>query len=83
MVGQKTNQSNEIRSHREKYANTIQLKQGWYDYTYQVDSNIPWQIDRNFFETENQYEFFVYFRPLGALGDKLVGYQLINYNARR
>ncbi len=66
-----------------KYTNTIQLKQGWYDYQYITESCKPWEIEKSFFETENQYEIFVYYTAIGTRGDQLVGYQRINYNARR
>ncbi len=66
-----------------KYTNTIKLKQGWYDYTYALGIENTSLIDKSFFETENQYEVFVYFRAMGARGDKLVGYQRVNYNSRR
>jgi len=66
-----------------KYTNTVQLKQGWYDYTYVTNSRTPWEIEKSFFETENQYEIFVYYTAMGARGDQLVGYQKINYNVRR
>ena len=66
-----------------KYTNTILLKQGWYNYAYLVGSGTPSEIEKSFFETENEYEIFVYYTAMGARGDKLVGYQKIRYNARR
>ncbi len=66
------------------YQATLLLKQGWYDYTYWVDDPLdPHQIDRSFFDAENQYEVFVYFRGIGSRGDELVGYTRLNYNQRR
>ena len=65
------------------YHTTQLLKQGWYNYTYIVDSRNPQLIEGSFFETENLYEIFVYFRPMGARGDKLVGYRKIDYNSGR
>ena len=64
------------------YSNQL-LKQGWYNYVYSVSSNDPYRIEQSFFDTENLYEILVYFKPLGARGDQLVGYARINYNARR
>ncbi len=64
------------------YSNQL-LKQGWYNYLYTVSSEDSDQIEQSFFETENLYEILVYFRPMGARGDQLVGYSRINYNARR
>lgn len=64
------------------YSNQL-LKQGWYNYLYTVNSNDPFQIEQSFFETENTYEILIYFKPMGARGDQLVGYSRINYNSRR
>jgi hypothetical protein len=66
------------------YTVTILLKQGWYDYTYWVDDPLdPFQMDRTFHNTENMYEVFVYFRPMGGRGDQLAGYYKFNYNRLR
>lgn len=67
----------------ERYYSRQLLKQGWYNYSYWVDSNTPDAIDKSFFETENLYEVFVYYRPMGARGDQLIGYSRISYNTRR
>ncbi|MCR9084057.1 MAG: DUF5103 domain-containing protein, partial [Cyclobacteriaceae bacterium] len=62
------------------------LKQGWYDYQYaylrdqQFDSE---EFEGSFFETENEYEVFVYFRALGSRYDQLVGYVYLHPNRRR
>ncbi len=66
-----------------QYYTTQLLKQGWYDYTYLLDSQKPETINNSFFETENLYEIFVFYRPMGARGDQLVGYSRINFNSRR
>jgi hypothetical protein len=59
------------------------LKQGVYDYVYiWVDKNtgrpddIP--IEGSHFETENDYQLLVYYRPVTARWDELVGYRLLN-----
>lgn len=67
----------------ERYFSRQLLKQGWYNYGYWIDSHTPDAIDKSFFETENLYEIFVYFRPMGARGDQLIGYSRISYNSRR
>ncbi len=62
------------------------LKQGWYNYIYYLDNasnNDPYRYDGSYFETENLYEFFVYFRGIGSRGDLLVGYLRINPNNLR
>jgi hypothetical protein len=66
------------------YKHEILLKQGWYDYMYwSADPLDEQEIERNFFETENLYEVFVYFRAMGSRGDELIGYGRVNYNDRR
>lgn len=67
----------------ERFYSRQLLKQGWYNYSYWVDSKTPDMIDKSFFETENLYEVFVYFRPMGGRGDQLIGYSRISYNSRR
>ncbi|MBE9665304.1 type IX secretion system plug protein [Mucilaginibacter boryungensis] len=58
------------------------LKQGVYDYAYVwVDTvNNPdyTLLEGNHFETENDYQLLVYYRPVGARWDELVGYRLLN-----
>lgn len=66
------------------YKHVLLLKQGWYNYMYWSDDPLDEQeIERNFFETENLYEIFVYFRGMGSRGDELIGYGRVNYNNRR
>lgn len=66
------------------YTHQILLKQGWYNYMYwSADPLDEQEIERNFFETENLYEVFVYFRAMGSRGDELIGYGRVNYNNRR
>ncbi len=68
----------------EVYETNILLKQGWYDYSYwSADPTAPNEFEQSFFETENLYEVFVYFKPIGGRGDILVGYSRIDYNRRR
>ena len=67
------------------YRGSLLLKQGWYNYIYYVPESAanPYLLEGSFFETENTYEFFVYFRPRGTRADQLVGYYQLNYNNRR
>tara|TARA_R100000005_G_scaffold95135_2_gene75523 strand:+ start:7328 stop:8647 length:1320 start_codon:yes stop_codon:yes gene_type:complete len=69
---------------REVYETDYLLKQGWYDYSYwSADPMAPNEFEQSFFETENLYEIYVYFKPIGGRGDILVGYSRIDYNRRR
>ncbi|GEO06926.1 hypothetical protein AAE02nite_45900 [Adhaeribacter aerolatus] len=69
-----------------RYTGRALLKQGYYNYDYAVQtSGIP---DERYYEgsfnlTENQYDIIVYYRPPGARTDLIIGYQPVNYNARR
>lgn len=65
------------------YEATVLLKQGWYNYTYVTEEENQYSIDGNYFDTENLYEVFVYFRPMGGRGDLLVAYSSNAYNSRR
>lgn len=64
------------------------LKQGVYDYEYvwvdkttnKADDTI---IEGSHFETENDYQLLVYYRPVGARWDELIGYRLLNTVNRR
>ncbi|MDB4921137.1 DUF5103 domain-containing protein [Mucilaginibacter sp.] len=65
-----------------KYFNSLFLKQGVYDYTYvwvdkagKPDLNA---LEGSYFETENDYQLLVYYRPSGARWEELVGYKLLN-----
>ena len=68
---------------RGAYESQQLIKQGWYDYTYQTGDSEVNPLENSFYETENMYEVFVYYRPMGARGDELVGYQKVNFNLRR
>jgi hypothetical protein len=58
------------------------LKQGVYDYEYiWVDKagkadDVP--LEGSYFETENEYQVLVYYRPPSARWDELVGYRLLS-----
>jgi hypothetical protein len=65
-----------------KYFNSLLLKQGVYDYSYvwvdragKPDINA---LEGSYFETENDYQLLVYYRPSGSRWEELVGYKLLN-----
>jgi hypothetical protein len=68
--------SNRMQYNKNKgmYELELLLKQAWYNYIYWVDSSNPYHFEGIRFETENEYEILVYFRPQGGRGDLLVGY---------
>jgi hypothetical protein len=66
----------------------ILLKQGVYDYAYVwVDSATQkpdyTALEGTHFETENDYQILVYYRPVGGRWDELVGYRLLNNGGNR
>lgn len=61
------------------YSAQIKLKMGYYDYMIQyvpsVQNDYPeWVYEGSFFETQNEYEIIVYFRPIGGRYDRIVAY---------
>ena len=69
----KYNNSHEI------YETSILLKQGYFDYKYIVVDNktgefLPDEISGSFYQTENSYTVFVYFRSVDSRYDRVVGF---------
>ncbi len=59
------------------------LKQGVYDYKYvwfdsQSKKTDYTALEGNYYETENDYQLLVYYRPFGARWEEIAGYSLIN-----
>jgi hypothetical protein len=63
------------------YETSIVLKQGWYDYTYYVESStLPaTQFEGSHYQTENFYDILVYYKSLNPMADLLVGYFVVPY----
>ena len=72
---------------------TALVKQGGYDFQYwfvpkesKVESQkskaktTTQRVDGSYWQTENEYAIYVYWRPFGARYDRLVGVQIINSN---
>lgn len=66
----------------QKSTKSLFLKQGVYDYAYVWVNNAGQEddivLEGSHFETENDYEVLVYYRPTGARWDELAGYQVLN-----
>lgn len=63
-----------------EYRLSLLLKQGLYNYLYLTKSGNNYstaKIEGNYYETENEYQVFVYYRPPGQRYDSLVGVQNI------
>ncbi len=65
-----------------KFAARLFLKQGVYDYTYvwvdKAGKADDTALEGSHYETENDYQFLVYYRPPGARWEELIGYKLLN-----
>lgn len=64
------------------YETVLPLKQGYYSYQYLLVTpdgrTQPVPTEGNFFQTENQYQALIYFRPPGGRTDQLVAYTQFN-----
>ncbi|WP_321345733.1 DUF5103 domain-containing protein [uncultured Draconibacterium sp.] len=79
------NESNEMTYNfdRGEYELTLLLKQGYYNYIYvyvpkgskEADHT---NIEGSFWETNNDYQIFVYYRDLAGRYDRLVGFRQLN-----
>ena len=81
----KLNAENQMHYNEDKkqYEASILLKQGYYGYTYMFASNDyktidMTSIDGSFYQTENDYEIFVYFYDYKLGYDRCIGYKKIN-----
>jgi hypothetical protein len=75
-----------LNKNTQKYEATLILKQGWYDYQYAYKIDEGWNtipLEGSFFETENEYEVFIYYRDMGSRYDELISYFNLNPNKRR
>jgi len=67
---------------RKAYEKSLLLKQGAYNYQYlyrPVNSRMASSklIEGSYWQTENEYEVYVYYRAVGERYDKLIGYKQI------
>jgi len=70
------------------YELTLLLKQGYYNYMYVY---VPQgsavadhkNLEGSFWQTENDYQIFVYYHEMASRYDRLVGYRQLNSNADR
>ena len=71
-------------SGRNIYTAEVVLKQGYYNYMYGVVNNqnkINYQVmEGSWNETENEYQALVYYRGLGDLYDRVIGFHTFNTN---
>lgn len=71
---------------KRKYTTTLKLKQGLYDYKYVLtDEQGKFDdtfFEGSFFETDNSYQVFVYYRKPGGRWEELVGYSDVRSTIR-
>jgi hypothetical protein len=65
-----------------QYEKYVLLKQGHYNYSYVFlalgqSAGESFPVEGSFYQTSNEYDIFVYFRPFGVRYDKLVGVRKI------
>ncbi len=60
-----------------EYHASILLKQGYYSYQYVQEDGSTARTMGDFYETENEYSIFVYFRGQSARYDRLAGYSRV------
>lgn len=68
-----------------EYRLSLLLKQGMYNYLYLTkdgNSFVTANVEGNYFETENEYSIYVYYRPTGQRYDSLIGVQTIQSRAK-
>lgn len=69
-----------------RYEKTLLLKQGGYNYQYLVvpkgkTKGTLQPIEGNFWQTQNEYAIYVYYRPFGSKYDRLIGFSTTTANA--
>ena len=72
----------------EAYETSIYLKQGFYNYMYVfVEDGQDFKdhslAEGNYYDTENDYTVYVYYRPFGQRYDELIGYTFFNSKLTR
>jgi hypothetical protein len=85
----KLNDATRMQYNKEKgiYEGTQFLKQGYYSYGYMlVDRNDPsqrWELDGNYWETENTYTILIYYKSFTDQSDQLIGISKLNTRTDR
>ena len=67
------------------YCKSLYLKQGAYSYIYLFkqkgyEAATSVRTEGSHWQTENEYQIYVYYRPFGSRGDRLIGYKTIKSN---
>lgn len=62
----------------ECYEASVLLKQGYYDYQYITADGSTLHTMNDFWQTENEYQTFIYYTELGGRYDRIVAYTCVN-----
>jgi hypothetical protein len=67
----------------QRYEASVLLKQGFYDYQYAYIEKGKQKMNTSvtegsYFQTENEYQIFVYFSGISSRYDRLIGFQKMN-----
>lgn len=62
----------------QSYEASVLLKQGYYDFRYITQDGSTEGVWGNFWQTENEYQTFIYFKEQGGRYDRIVGYSCVN-----
>jgi hypothetical protein len=60
------------------YDATLLLKQGYYEYSYITSDGSTLNTMGDFWQTENEYQTFIYYRETGGRYDRLIAYSRVN-----
>jgi len=84
LVDSRFDQNNQMRYNfeRKAYEKELLLKQGAYNYQYlfrptKGGKPSPLRMEGSYWETENEYQVYVYYRPAGERYDRLIGFKQI------
>ena len=60
------------------YEASVLLKQGYYDYQYITEDGGTHDTMHDFWQTENEYQAFIYYKENGGRYDRIVAYTCVN-----
>jgi hypothetical protein len=62
-----------------KYTARLMQKQGYYSYQYVSEDGGNPPSEGSFFQTQNRYQAFIYYKGTGARTWRLVGYRALDF----
>ena len=68
------------------YTTEVLMKQGYYNYIYGIvdeDGNVDYRtMEGSWSDTENEYQSIVYYRGLGDIYDRIIGFNSFNTSSQ-